>query len=918
MPEPARSAGREAELGRLRGWLEEACEGRGSVVFLSGEPGMGRRALLEALEREEREERPESACRPTFHAARCRPQDGQLNAYQPFAELLREIVADDGRSGRRAVGKAVLAALEATAPTWLGMVPVVGAGIGATWASISQRLRESETSPLSLEPGSVVLLARELEAALGAATAEGRALVLVLARAQWIDAPSLELLAEVADFVASHPVLVVVSYRAGAVDEDHALRRRMRDLVANGGAAVLDLPPLDLAGVERRALDRLATTALPDPLLGWLLAYSGGNPLFLDGLLDRLGDPSAGVLHRVDDRLELDRSVVGADGAVLGHALTDALALPTSVEMVLEQQLEQLTEEERRLLQLGAVEGERFRVSTLVHAARADEAAIVDALAELEQDRLVREAGAEGSTFAYEFLHQLLRHRLYDSLSGPQRQIRHREIAAALEQVYGERAHRTALLDIAHHKALGGRPVEAAGYYHRAAQTADLDGAPVEARGLAQRALDLLRGALDGPHGLPAEEQGVAERLRADAILLLLRTADARWASASREEQALLVDLLEEGRLAAAEAQDAGLDARILHAEAGFAIATGDLGAARRHLESAAARSGEAGDEVARLAALIDLANVVDASDITAGRALLAEARTLAARLRAGAVRQVARQLDHLGARLDAMEGIAAADGGELGHALVLLDRSGAELARLGHVGDLPRVANYQAQAALLACDFEGARTPLLGIVDAAPAQPRSWNAYNRMLIGKTFLDEGDEAAAEPWILGGWDELLQAPNAALAAIVRLYLIELRLRERTAAVDGLIAEHLAATGVGGIGYAVAAAQVLDAERRLHLGDPTAALERVVPAVELVERSGHLPVLRTDEVHATHACCLAALGRHDDARAARERALGVLGERAASLGDPSAAARVLRLAPSARRLVGLDLGSAQPTG
>jgi predicted ATPase len=697
--------------------LGAADAGHGSVVFLSGEPGMGRRAVVDGL----RERSAEAAVRQIrLCSAVCRSDDRTLNAFYPFAELLAELAVEPAERGRSGP-KAVLSALTESAPSWLNLVPVVGAGLSATWEAARERLAET-AGATDMGERPVRVLARQFERVLDAVLQGDATVVLTLARAQWIDLASLQMLEELSSFIAEHRVLCLVSYRGSALSAssidgpsadtgtmpEHPLRTTRDRLVMDINAKEIRLAPLDLQAVGRRVAAR--TGAVPtNEVAAYLMRLGGGNPLLLDGLVEALCDPAAAVLAPERGQLSFGPAAPTDEDTIDLAVLQGPWRLPRKVEVALEQRLQSLPPEDREVLQLGAVHGDRFSTATVASAARVDHDDVLRRLARLERGELVAylPAGSTGTDFLYEFTHLLLRRSLYESLEGPLRARSHQEIAAAIEAHYGEVAPLSALLDIARHKQLGRLPLDAARYYHRAARTAALEGAQWEARGLAERALSLL-GQLTAAPAARVNEREVAS-LRAGAALTYLTTLDPRWTGTSPPARDQFRRVLVEGQAAAELAGDGALLGRLRHLEANAELSSGSWSRTRELFEEALDLTARAGDDLARLGVLIDLANVLDIDDLAAGKEMLSEARALCRRLVGATSGPLSTELRRLEGRIDAMQGIAECDSGEIGAALRLLDGALSTLRSSEFSADLPRVTNYWAQAALLAGDREGA-----------------------------------------------------------------------------------------------------------------------------------------------------------------------------------------------------------------
>jgi predicted ATPase len=114
--------------------LREAFNGSGRLVFLTGEPGIGKTALADELLLRARKQ-PASLilCR-----GRCVEQYGTGEAYLPFLDALGAILAGPGR-------ERVMSALRTYAPTWCLQFPAAFASRGALGNFSSRRLAQPRT-----------------------------------------------------------------------------------------------------------------------------------------------------------------------------------------------------------------------------------------------------------------------------------------------------------------------------------------------------------------------------------------------------------------------------------------------------------------------------------------------------------------------------------------------------------------------------------------------------------------------------------------------------------------------------------------------------------------------------------------------------------------------------------------------------
>jgi tetratricopeptide (TPR) repeat protein len=340
-----------------------------------------------------------------------------------------------------------------------------------------------------------------------------------------------------------------------------------------------------------------------------------------------------------------------------------------------------------------------------------------------------------------------------------------------------------------------------------------------------------------------------------------------------------------------------------------YVLGTKSVDAAIAALEQARELARAADDPVSEFAVSIDLGNAVDVHDIDRGLGILREALSLyEARLAAlGAEHS---ELARLHGRLVAFIGIGEFDRGDLGQAKDLLDASIAELDALGRRDDFPRILNYRAQIELAAGQFDRAAEDLQRALEKTPETSGPWASYNRALLGKVYLEEGEVDRAGEEIRTAWSAVQANWQVRLGTVVRQYLVEYLLREGSSADEfaeaaDLLAAQVADSETSGFLNLLAAAHSLRAEVELRQGRPADAVTESARAVEILGKSGALPIVRSEEVLWRHSRCLSAAGQEGaDKYAAKARQ--IVERKASSLRAPQRREQMLRATPVARAL------------
>ena len=405
----ARLAGRDAERARLRERFAQARDGRRQLVFITGEPGIGKTTLVEAFVAELAAER--GSVR--IGHGQCVEHYGAGEAYLPLLEAL-------GRLAREADGATLVEALRRHAPSWLAQLPAL--------------LSDDELAEVRQRAGGTTRdrMIRELVEALDVV---GRdvPLVLVLEDLHWSDSGTVDVLAMLARRREPARLLVLATYRPVDVTESgHPLRAVQQELVLHDLSDEVALGFLDEAAVGAYLDERFPHAALPASFAGFLHRNTSGNPLFLVNVLHHL--IAAGRLREVDGRWQLAVHVDDLDDAV-----------PHTLRQLVEKQIEALTPAEQAVLATASVAGAELSAA-LLGADGGDFRELEAHCAALAaRGRFLRADGTtswpDGTVAGrYAFVHAIFREVLSARVPAGRRAELHRRIGARLEAAFGDRA----------------------------------------------------------------------------------------------------------------------------------------------------------------------------------------------------------------------------------------------------------------------------------------------------------------------------------------------------------------------------------------------------------------------------------------------------------------------------------------------
>src|SRR6266481_4298789 len=447
--------GRQEEMGLLlRAW-EGSSHGRGQVVLIQGEAGLGKSRLVEGL-------REATGKDHIWVAVRCSPFH-TASAFHPIIEHLKRVFGWQP---------------EDAAPQHLAKLEAGLAGFRALPLSESVRLFADLTSvpvPEDRYRRLSMTAQQQREATLDAIvawlieTAERTPVLVAWEDLHWADPTTLEMLGMLIEQAPTAAMLVVATYRP-ELTPPWPQRSHMTPITLNR---------LERPEVEAMVGHLAGGRPLPGEVVDHIVAKADGVPLYVEELTKAI--LGSGVLEARGD----------------AYVLTGSLAqlhIPATLQDSLMARLDRVPQL-REVAQLGAVLGREFSYDMISALAGIEEEMLQSGLDQLVVDELLYQRGRPPRS-RYLFKHALIQDAAYQSLLKRTRQQYHQQAAKLLEDRFPELASTQPEL-VAHHYTEANCPAQAIAYWHKAGVAAANKSANLEAIEQFRRGLALVEALPD-------------------------------------------------------------------------------------------------------------------------------------------------------------------------------------------------------------------------------------------------------------------------------------------------------------------------------------------------------------------------------------------------------------------------------------
>lgn len=337
------------------------------------------------------------------------------------------------------------------AGAWMGAIPLVG-GLAEAIFTTSRKLSDSrrDIRMKNQEDFFILVMSRLRE------LAKENPIVIFLDDLQWADASSLSLLLYLSKNLhdTPYPLLIIGSYRPEDLQrgrcnpitgerERHPLEEKINVLLRYNACREIALGKFDQTQVRQYVSIRFPDNTFTSHFTSELLRVTGGNALFIQEMLTNM----------------MERGIIERNGDIWSmSSAPDYSLLPRTIEGVIKERYERLSDELRELLQIAAIDGEEFSFEVLEMVMQKSALGLsrgIDSL--IERHALIHKSNrvSEQLTRLYAFTHNLVQKYIYYSLHEDFRRDVHRMIADAIRTLADEDEMRLLASEYSFHLGIG-------------------------------------------------------------------------------------------------------------------------------------------------------------------------------------------------------------------------------------------------------------------------------------------------------------------------------------------------------------------------------------------------------------------------------------------------------------------------------
>jgi class 3 adenylate cyclase/tetratricopeptide (TPR) repeat protein len=388
------------ELGNLRAALERTIQGKGDLIFIAGEAGVGKTRIADELSALAREKH------ATVLYGRCSRREGKI-PYAPWIEQIREYV-------RTNPPQMLFKVVGNFGGEVAKLVPDVTAALGPVTAASSGSVDQDRLRFIDAITQLAVNASKETP------------LVMIMDDANWADSGSLDLLLAAARQVANQRLLLLGIYRDVEVEEDSDLFEFLYDVRREKLGETLQLKGFGPDDTGLLIGEILNQKEVDVEFRDLIFRKTAGNPFFIEELVRSLVEQ--GVLFR---------TAKGWDRKPVSE-----IEIPSGIRTVIKQRLSNLDEESRSVLSVASVtsaESKEFSFALLKAVTEMDESQLIDVIERILKTRLIRETRMLSGRPGFTFTDSRIRDAIYEEMTIIRRSRYHLKAAHGIEEIYRDR-----------------------------------------------------------------------------------------------------------------------------------------------------------------------------------------------------------------------------------------------------------------------------------------------------------------------------------------------------------------------------------------------------------------------------------------------------------------------------------------------
>jgi tetratricopeptide (TPR) repeat protein len=449
---------RKDELALLKSLFDQALQGKGQVVFVAGEGGVGKTRLVQELGSYAHQKG------ALFTVGRSYEEEAVV-PYSPWVEAIRSLVRQDQGAGSDKTMARTLATVARIVPE----VQVEGKELG-----IKGWLSGSEHGDLvaGTEVERIRLFQAVTDFLIHASTR--RPILLFLDDILWADAASLQLLHYFCRRIRDQRIIMVATYRDVELAKQHPLSRLLLDLNRDRILRQVSLNRLTSDYVAEIISNHLGGGAVVPEFAKLVYTRSGGNPFFVEEVIRLLADES-----------RIYKSEKGWTLREIGN-----VEIPSTVRALIEHRVSRLGADLVQTLSIGSAMGMDFRYELLRRVTTQEDEKLIPQLEQASQAGLLIERRG-GRDVLFAFPDEQIRDYFYSELSLIRKRKIHGRIGQAMEELSQAQKDEHPE-ELAHHYIQAGEAAKAAEFSLKAGDRAAKLHAYPEAKKHYQNVLELL------------------------------------------------------------------------------------------------------------------------------------------------------------------------------------------------------------------------------------------------------------------------------------------------------------------------------------------------------------------------------------------------------------------------------------------